>query len=346
MKSGDIEQVSSAALSHYSDVARRLGLAPESMMCKAGLTSYDLSSPMQPIPLKCVLSLLDISAKESACSTFGLQLAEARVLSDFGPISLLLKHLPCMRIALQAMDQYRHLLNESLGIYVEDAGNKTIIHEEIMTDYSGGTQQATDLALGLLMLVFRSVLGENWRPQAVHFTYPANNDLQIYRRIFGCSLNFESDFNGVVCMKADMDRSNEHADVSMARHAQLLIDSIHTNQQRSLVQDVRRLVYLFLPMGRASLEQIASNLGENARTIQRKLNDCGVSFSELLNDTRSKLARRYVVHSQYSMGHVANLLGYSNLSSFTRWFTLQFDCSPSHMRKIVFGKPYHLADVQ
>ena len=34
-----------------------------------------------------------------------------------------------------------------------------------------------------------------------------------------------------------------------------------------------------------------------------------------------------------AMGRVAEQLGYSNLSSFTRWFTAQFNCAPTMMRE-------------
>ena len=285
------------------------------------------------IPQESALALLEVSARESGCDTFGLHLAEARVLSDFGPISLLLTHQPSIRMALETIAQYRHLLNESLGMYIEDAGKTTIIREEIMSDYPGGTQQSTDMALGVLMLIFRAILGEHWRPQALHFTHPANSDLQVHRRLFGCALHFNSDFNGAVCLKADMDRPNVRADAAMASYAQSFIEAMPKRGQSSVVQDVRRSVYLLLPMGRASVEQIASGLGMNVRTLQRRLDESGVSFSEVLNEVRSELAQRYITHTQHSLGRVAEQLGYSNLSSFTRWFSAQFGCAPSQMRE-------------
>ena len=326
-------QIRAAVLSHYSAVAKRLGLNPPVMLRKVGLTPRMLASPTQLIPLESAVMLLDISAKESGCSTFGLQLAEARLLSDFGPISLLLTHQPSMRMALQTIAQYRHLLNESLGMHVEDVGKTTLIREEVTSDYSGSTQQSTDMAVGVLMLIFKAILGDHWRPQAVHFTHPANSDLQVHRRLFGCPLHFDSEFNGVVCLKADMDRPNARADAAMASYAQSFMDAMPKRGQSSVVQDVRRSVYLLLPMGRASVDQIASGLGVNVRTLQRRLDDSGVSFSQVLNEVRSELARRYITHTHHSMGRVAEQLGYSNLSSFTRWFTAQFDCSPSRMRE-------------
>ena len=333
MKARNALQVRAAVLSHYAEVAMRLGLNPQVMLRKVGLTPRMLASPSQLFPVESALALLDITAKESGSDTVGLQMAEARLLSDFGPISLLLTHQPSIRMALQVIAQYRHLLNESLGMHIEDVGKTTLIREEIISNYQGSTQQSTDMAIGVLMLIFRAMLGEHWRPQAIHFTHAVNSDLQVHRRLFGCPLHFDSDFNGVVCLKADMDRPNARADAAMASYAQSFIEAMPKQGQRTVVQDVRRSVYLLLPMGRASVEQIASGLGVNVRTLQRRLDESGVSFSQVLNEVRSELAQRYITHTPHSMGRVAEQLGYSNLSSFTRWFTSQFGCSPSQMRE-------------
>lgn len=333
MKARNALQVRAAVLSHYDEVAMRLGLNPQVMLRKVGLTPRMLASPSQLFPVESALALLEITAKESGSDTVGLQMAEARLLSDFGPISLLLTHQPSIRMALQVIAQYRHLLNESLGMHIEDVGKTTLIREEIISNYQGSTQQSTDMAIGVLMLIFRAMLGEHWRPQAIHFTHAANSDLQVHRRLFGCPLHFDSDFNGVVCLKADMDRPNARADAAMASYAQSFIEAMPKQGQRTVVQDVRRSVYLLLPMGRASVEQIASGLGVNVRTLQRRLDESGVSFSQVLNEVRSELAQRYITHTPHSMGRVAEQLGYSNLSSFTRWFTSQFGCSPSQMRE-------------
>lgn len=333
MKARNALQVRAAVLSHYDEVAMRLGLNPQVMLRKVGLMPRMLASPSQLFPVESALALLEITAKESGSDTVGLQMAEARLLSDFGPISLLLTHQPSIRMALQVIAQYRHLLNESLGMHIEDVGKTTLIREEIISNYQGSTQQSTDMAIGVLMLIFRAMLGEHWRPQAIHFTHAANSDLQVHRRLFGCPLHFDSDFNGVVCLKADMDRPNARADAAMASYAQSFIEAMPKQGQRTVVQDVRRSVYLLLPMGRASVEQIASGLGVNVRTLQRRLDESGVSFSQVLNEVRSELAQRYITHTPHSMGRVAEQLGYSNLSSFTRWFTSQFGCSPSQMRE-------------
>jgi AraC-like DNA-binding protein len=259
-------------------------------------------------------------------------MAEARLLSDFGPVSLLLMQQHTMRSALDTIAQYRHLLNESLGMHIEDAGKYTLIREEIMTEHPGGARQSTDMAVGVLILIFRAILGPNWRPHSVHFTHPAPQDVQILKRMFRCPLHFDSDFNGLMCPSTDLETANAQADPAMASYAQSFLEAIPKPGQSSFVLDVRRSVYLLLPMGRANVEQVASGLGMNVRTLQRRLDESQASFSDILNAVRCELAQRYVKHTPHAFGRVAELLGYSNTSSFNRWFTAQFGCTPSQMR--------------
>jgi len=321
-----------AVLAHYEEVARRLGLNPQPLLRKVGLTRQMIASPTNMIPMDSTVALLDLTAQASGCDTVGLMMAEARTLADFGPISLLLMQQASVRGALNTIAQYRHMLNESLGLYIEDAGRTTLIREEIVTSHPGDASQSGDMAVGVLMVVLRAILGPQWRPQSVHFTHPAPKDLQIHKRLFKCALQFDSDFNGVVCLTADLDRPNPQADAAMARHAQSFMDTLPKPGRSSVVQDVRRSVYLLLPMGRASIDQVASGLGLNPRTLQRRLDEAGVSFTTLLNDVRRELAQRYIDNTSYSMSRIAELLGYSSLSSFSRWFTTQFDHPPSHIR--------------
>ena len=321
-----------AVLAHYAEVAQKLGANPQPLLRQVGLTPQMLAVPTHMIPMDSTVALLDLTAQATGCDSVGVMMAEARTLSDFGPISLLLVQQPHMRAALQTISQYRHVLNESLGLYVEDLGKQTLIREEIVTDYPGNASQSSDMAVGVLLVLFRALLGAQWRPLSAHFTRDAPQDPSVYKRFFKCPLQFESDFNGLVCHTADLDRPNGQADPAMAAYAQSFLEALPRPGAPSVVRDVRRSVYLLLPMGRASLEQVASGLGMNGRTLQRQLDQAGESFSGILNEVRRQLAQRYIENTDYPMGRVAALLGYANLSSFTRWFVSEFEQAPSRRR--------------
>jgi AraC-like DNA-binding protein len=125
----------------------------------------------------------------------------------------------------------------------------------------------------------------------------------------------------------------------MARFAKRYLDSLPPDHERSLEYEVRQAAYLLLPMGRATVEQIAQSLGMNVRTLQRRLLDGDATFSELVNEVRRDLVQRYMQNPGYSLSRIASLLGYSVPSSFTRWFSTEFGLTPARWR-LASGKPY------
>ena len=324
--------VRAAVLSHYFDVARQLNFNPQALLRRAGFSRSLLGHVDHPLPSDAVVALLESSARDADCATWGLRMAEARQLSDVGAISLLLAHQRTLRDVLHSITQYRHILNESLALYVEDAGRSTILREEVVTDAVQPSRQATELAVAVLFLMCRSLLGQRWRPHSVSFTHPAPPDLQVHRRVFQCKLMFDSDFNGIVCPAELLDLPNPLADPVLARYAQGFIDTLPGTQPASVIQEVRRSIYLLLPMGRASIEQVAQGMGLNVRSLQRRLDEQGQSFSELINGVRRELALHYIENRAYALGRISEQLGYAKPSSFTRWFTSQFGVAPAQWR--------------
>ena len=324
--------VRAASLSGYASVARRWGLEPDPMIREAGLNPAFLSEPDLRIPTRAVVSLLEESARKSGCETFGLQMAETWRMSDFGAISLLLAHERTLRDALEATIRYRHLLNDSLSISVEDAGAVVIVREELVAEGTVHSRQAIELALGVIFRLFRALIGPQWKPIGVRFTHPAPADLSVHRRLFGASLEFNREFNGFVCAAADLDRPNPSADPAMASYARGFIESLSPGAASPIAREVRKAIQVLLARRRATVEQIAHGLGMTPRTLQRQLEEAGESFSGLLNAVRLELVPRYLENRAYSLTQVAELLGYAYPSSFTRWFVAEFGISPARWR--------------
>jgi len=323
--------VRAAALGGYAAVARRVGLQPEAMIRAARLNPVFLSDPDLRIPTLAVVSLLEASARRAGCETFGLQMAETWRLSDFGALSLLLAQERTLRDALAAVIGYRHLLNDSVSITVEDAGAIVIVRGELVAEGTAGSRQGIELAMGVIFRLFRALLGPQWKPLAVRFTHAPPADLSIHRRLFR-TVEFNAEFNGIVCPTADLDRAIPSADATMAHYARGFIDSLPGARGHSIALEVRKSIYTLLPGGRATLEQIAYGLGMSERGLQRALDESGESFSQILNHVRRELVLRYLENPAHSLTQVAQLLGYAFPSSFTRWFTAQFGMSPARWR--------------
>ncbi|HEY5804826.1 MAG TPA: AraC family transcriptional regulator [Lysobacter sp.] len=325
--------IRAATLKNYFEVAQQLGLNPQPLLRAAGLSRTMLSDPERRIPAAAAVKLLEDSSVQADCDTFGLRMAESRQLSDFGVVSLLLIHQPTLRDALMTTMKYRHLLNELLAIHVEERGRTVVIREEFVPGPGPTSRQAIELALGALYRLCGFLLGPHWKPHSVSFTHGPPENLLVHRRVFRCATEFGREFNGIVCDAADLTYRNPSADPAMAMYVKRLVEALPAPDKNSITTDVRKDLYILMPMGQATIEQVAHGRGMNLRTLQRRLEESGETFSNILNSVRTDLAVRYMENRQYSLQVVGRLLGFSAPSSFTRWFIAEFGMPPRAWRK-------------
>ncbi len=96
---------------------------------------------------------------------------------------------------------------------------------------------------------------------------------------------------------------------------------------------VRRIVRAHLVGGRPTAERAAAALGMHRRTMARRLADEGLTFKQLVRDLRFEMASDMLAKSNAPMAQIAEMLGYSDQTVFSRAFSRHFGHPPSHLRK-------------
>ena len=325
--------VRAACLTNYAEVATASGLNVARMLLDAGLSPSVLGEPDLMIPVGKVGRLLQASVDLSGNQSFGLAMARTRLLSNMGPVGLLIRDQETLRDSLQQLVQYLAHLNGALSLTVEEQDDTVLIRELLLAGSAHEpTRQRVELALGVMVRAIRQLIGSDWRPRMVCFEHAPPRDLTLHRQIFGPRVEFNQEFNCIVCTKADLDKRNEFADPAMGRYAKQLLETQSQRTDGAVLADVRRTILLLLPSGRCSIEKVSEHLGVVPRTIQRRLNEQNQSFSSLMNDIRKELAARYVFESHRPLTEVAELLGFTAPSSFSRWYQSQFGRSAKESR--------------
>lgn len=325
--------VRAACLTNYREVATASGLNPVRMLLDAGLSPGVLEEPDLMIPVEAVGRLLHASAEQSGNRAFGLCMARSRQLSNLGAVGLLIRDQVTLRDSLQILMRYQSLLNGALSLTIEEHGDVVLIREAVL---AGGVHQPTlqrvELVLGVTVRLIRQLLGLEWQPRRVCLEHAAPADLSVHTQVFACPIEFGADFNGIVCNRADLDSRNPAADPAMIRYAQKLLDDSLRLSESRILDDVRRTIFLLLPTGRCSIEKVSEHLGVVPRTVQRRLAEHDQSFSSMLNDIRKELAARYVYESNRTLTDIAECLGFTAPSSFSRWYQAQFGISAKESR--------------
>ncbi len=327
-----MQQMRAVTLSGYLEVANAVGLDGVRMLRQAGISLEALQDPENRLPAATVVRLLERSAEESGCENFGLLMAERRTFASLGPVSLLLERLPNPRAVVRASIVFQRHLNDVVTIALEDHEDTCLVKLDLWPEYWG--RQMIDMLIGISHQVITGASGGRWRPDCVHTVHKAPDELSVWRRLFRAPIEFEDNFNGFSNSIASMLVPNPLADEAMERNAHHLLRLLPlANGPEPIGDKVRRTITLLLPSGRATVDQVAAQLGLSARSLQRRLDEEGLQFGELLSGVRQELATAYLAASSRPVTSVAALLGYSSPSSFTRWFASSFGMAPQAWRE-------------
>lgn len=328
------ELVRVAALTGYFPTMQGLGADPRPLLRECGLSPELLANPEQLISARGAMRLLERSAEATGCQTLGLRMSEERALANLGVASLLIAHQPTLRLALQALTEFRNRINSTLALQIETFGKEIILREHFALSSPEPHRQSSDLALGVLARLCAAVLGDGWTPLSVCFAHerPSPSEMAVYRRLFRCTIEFDCEFNGFVIAEADLDRPAARADSALASHARELISSVMSPAMRTASQEVEQMIMLLLPSGRATIQYCAESMGSTVRTLQRMLDADGTSFSDLLNRARMQLSSQYLANPRTRITDVAGMLGYGSIGAYTRWHSQMFGISPRQWR--------------
>jgi AraC-like DNA-binding protein len=77
---------------------------------------------------------------------------------------------------------------------------------------------------------------------------------------------------------------------------------------------------------------VARELGLGGRTLQRRLNESGLGFQDVLDQTRCEYAKQMLANTRLGIAEIANIVGFKDHSILTRSFTRWAGVTPSGWR--------------
>ena len=109
-------------------------------------------------------------------------------------------------------------------------------------------------------------------------------------------------------------------------------------QKQSTVGSVKWVLRRLLSGSRPDVGVVAKELGMSERTLQRRITEEGMTFRQLLNDTRKELIREYLSDESVEITEAAFLVGFENTNSFYRAFRSWEGKTPAEWRTANRGR--------
>jgi AraC-like DNA-binding protein len=304
------------------------------LLASVGLGADDLDDPDALISLNAVASLLENAAAKTRDECLGLHFAQFIPPGASGLLGHLLMSAPTVRDAIEGVERYTGLVMSPITVTFERKGGRGILEWKYPSTFSAPRLQYSGLTVGAFVMRLQQNVGSDLRPIAVEFEHRPFECPDLVRRIFGPRVRFNRPHNRMVFDLKTLNRQAPGAAPGLYGLISQLGDRMLEEQRQvaDIVEQTRRLITARFRSGGTDLESIAKAFGISPRALQGRLKRAGTTFEAEAVAARKRMAESYLRDTGLSMTEIAMLLGFSELSAFTRAVQRWFGVSPKAYR--------------
>lgn len=328
--------IRSGAIEGYEKAVLLQGENPQPIMQRAGISSAQLRQPDALVSYEQVADLLDFTASSCRQAAFALHLAAKQTPLVIGELAVSSGQQPTLEESLRFTN--KHLYIHATGVHLELSSQGQYTECSLHFDFSNayGLAQLIQLSVGQL---FNSVapmhLGRA-RSVAIHLRQAPPSGAEL-PEVFKQQLVFNSHFDGIRVPQSWMSRKPSVDDALMREHFQSRMKLLENAYPNDLQAQVRYVIGDLLASSECTVGRVSAALGLHPRVLQKRLQQQGVNFRQLLQATRCAIAQQLLQHGHISVTDLALNLGYAEVSVFSRHFKQWTGYSPRQWRQQVLA---------
>ena len=311
--------VRASALQGIRATVEDLGGDAVELLKRAGLSEAELD-PEAWISYRRFLLLLDDAARTTNCPHFGLQLSRQLDIGILGTLGFIIQQAPDLRTALRELAAHFAYHNQGAHVALKEEAGLAQWSFTCKLEGEVPISQQAGLVAGIGTDLFRLLLHTAWSPTAVYFSHAPPPDIRPYKRRFNCPVFFNWDSSYTTFDAAILDTPINEANPQLHKVLQEHLVTAHPSFPDDYCGQIRHLIQQAMSTGDCSIERVANSLAINKRTLQRQLKNLDTSYKELLEEVRFNVAQRYLLESSGSLTALADMLCYSELSTFSNAF--------------------------
>jgi AraC-like DNA-binding protein len=314
--------------------AKASGIDPKSFLKKASLTLDQIKNPDLRLRVDNQINFLTLVASALRDDLLGFHLAQPLDPRELGFLYYISASSETLGDALQRLARYASIANEGISLRYVDGKNIRMEFHYVGVSRHLDRHQIEFFATGLVRLC-RYLTGTSLLPAHVRFTHRGDSKRRELIEFFGREIEFGAtvdDVSFATTMKLmPIASADRYLNEFLIRYCEEAL-SRRSARRSSLRSTIENAIVPLLPHGLVSLEGIAGSLGLSQRTLARRLSSQKLTFSDILQDLRIDLAKRYLADRTLSISQIAWLLGYQEVSSFTHAFKSWTNKTPQQFR--------------
>lgn len=300
----------------------------------------------------------DLADQDNRVPVAAYQAAIAKGISATGDTALLLRHtlgskLETMSVvgqivhhsaslphSIEQLNRYLHLMAENEALTAADRfellqtkGQVWIVDHlpALGADYIG-----MEASFARFISEFRRSFPDQVFALEMEVTYAPPPHAAEYPELFQIPVTFGATRNALridpvwVSERSHFEPGNTYAFGIFTKHADELMAQL--SRETSIRAQVEAHILPDLHQGSLPMDKVAHDLGMSRQTLYRRLKEEDVTFAQVHDDLRHRMARDYLTARKVSVNETAYLLGFAEASSFVRAFRRWTGQSPTAFR--------------
>lgn len=329
--------VSSAVLSQLFLYLSSLKVDPDRFLRLLSLDPDSVRSPDAYIPVETYLQIQEEAAHLTNDPCFGLHMGEYFEAGSWSILGYLMMNCGTLGEAFEKSSRYSRIIGNVIDIDVKMRWNKIRVVFSSPPHAPEMSRHCYESAFSSTVRLMRTLTGSDLHPVQVAFHHPEPDSISEYARIFRCPVLFGQKENSI-----SMDIKTLYTPVLIAnpvllqqfeKYAQDFLANMEHRDET--VRTVTKIILSRLDKNTLSIRTVAKEMAISVRTLQTRLAQEGVLYSDLLEEIRERLAKKYL-GEKYSAEQITYLLGYSDPSVFRKAFKKWSGNTPKEYRETVF----------
>ncbi len=316
------------------------GLDTQALMLQAGLDPALLDDPLARYSSRKTLAFWTLALKASGDPLLGLHTARYIAPSTFHALGYALLASSNLAELFERASRYFRVVTEAGDLsFKREAGHGSLTWRGDPALVSGQAIEVAWCVLDCFMLTtLRAcgmLLGPRFGVLELRLQRPAPPEQRAeYERILRHPPIYGCEDNAILVADEVLRMPLPHANAILAQVNEEAAGRYLADIGREdVLMRLKRLLQERLPSGDPSQEELAACLSMTTRSLQRRLAEVGTSYRALINQTRHELALEYLAQTRYGVSDIAYLLGFAEVSAFTRAFKRWTGQTPSAWRE-------------
>jgi len=238
--------------------------------------------------------------------------------------------------SIKMVQQYSGVLSENASVSLECKLDQYWLTLQVPKERPLGSHLAIEAVMATMFYFikyFQHV--KNIQLVQVNFKSGVTKNEKKYQEFYDCPVVFSSQCNGFVFPLNVIDKKLPMANEAVASASIHVVEEYLSALKTSdFLKEVQKQIRAQLLMD-ISQETVAKALCMSVRTLQRRLIDLGFTYTEVVEQVKYSVAKPLLLDPKNSLDYVAQAIGFTEQSSFTRAFRRWSNMTPGQFRKRV-----------